>query len=348
MAEGLSSIGLLMAGATSVSNVVKDMAAKKVVDRHDLVASTFCIRFFTALVFVATVAARGMMGVVPVVRDGGALFGIASLHLAALLTYSIYLGIDVALVVCSTLLYYRAIQLTPISLCMPYISFTPVFLIVTGYVINGETTTATKGIGVILICIGSIAMHRRLFAQGWIEPIKAIWRERGCFFMLLAAVINAITNPIEKKLVLMADAFTQACAFGVGLFGMFALLYALRRASAGTVLRAVPGWTVLAGVLEAAGLLFQLSSHNHIAVVYTISIKRAGIVLVILVGWLVFKERGIGDKLIAASVMVVGVLILYLPVTLSQGITLGAGALAAMAFAFYLTRRATKLVEAVS
>ena len=71
-------------------------------------------------------------------------------------------------------------------------------------------------------------------------------------------------------------------------------------------------------------------------------------VLVILVGWLVFKERGIGDKLIAASVMVVGVLILYLPVTLSQGITLGAGALAAMAFAFYLTRRATKLVEAVS
>jgi len=67
-----------MAGATSVSNVVKDMAAKKVVDRHDLVASTFCIRFFTALVFVATVAARGMMGVVPVVRDGGALFGIAS------------------------------------------------------------------------------------------------------------------------------------------------------------------------------------------------------------------------------------------------------------------------------
>ena len=41
MAEGLSSIGLLMAGATSVSNVVKDISAKKVVDHHELIASTF-------------------------------------------------------------------------------------------------------------------------------------------------------------------------------------------------------------------------------------------------------------------------------------------------------------------
>jgi drug/metabolite transporter (DMT)-like permease len=144
----------------------------------------------------------------------------------------------------------------------------------------------------------------------------------------------------------MADPFTQACAFGIGLFGMFALMHALRRASARAVFRSVPGWTVLAGVLEAVGLLFQLSSHNYIPVVYTISIKRAGIVLVILVGWLVFKETGIGDKLIAASVMVVGVLILYLPVTLNQGITLGVVALAAMAIAFYSTRRAAKLAEA--
>ena len=56
------------------------------------------------------------------------------------------------------------------------------------------------------------------------------------------------------------------------------------------MLRTVPGWTVLAGVLEAVGLL-QSSSHNYIAVVYTISIKRAGIVLVILVGWLVFRRK---------------------------------------------------------
>ena len=41
--------GLLMAGATSISNVVKDISAKKVVDHHELIASTFWIRCLTAL-----------------------------------------------------------------------------------------------------------------------------------------------------------------------------------------------------------------------------------------------------------------------------------------------------------
>jgi hypothetical protein len=45
--------------------------------------------------------------------------------------------------------------------------------------------------------------------------------------------------------------------------------------------------------------------------------------------------------------MVVGVLILYLPVTLGQGIGLGSAALAGMALAFRLTRPSPQSVEAV-
>jgi uncharacterized membrane protein YdcZ (DUF606 family) len=146
----------------------------------------------------------------------------------------------------------------------------------------------------------------------------------------------------------MTDPFTQACGFGVGIFLSFALLFAVQRAPAGAVLRTVPGWAALAGVLEAVVLLFQLSSHNHIAVVYTISIKRAGIILVILLGWLVFKEKGIGDKLIAASVMVVGIAILYLPVTLEQGMALAAAALAGMALGLYATRHGESTARAAS
>ena len=47
----------------------------------------------------------------------------------------------------------------------------------------------------------------------------------------------------------------------------------------------------------------------------TVSIKRAGIILAVFAGWLFFREREITDKVIAASVMFCGVLILYLPLT---------------------------------
>lgn len=339
MVQTFSTIGLLMAGATSISNVVKDIAAKKVVDQHELIASTFWIRFFAAIAFVLALVGRAMLGSVPRFRsEGGELFGIDGLVLGAMPTYLIYLMIEVSMVAFSTLLYFRAIQVTPISLCMPYISFTPVFLIFTGQVMLGEMPPTEKLIGVLLIFIGSIAMHRTLFANGILEPIKAIWRERGCFYMLMVGFINSITNPIDKKLVTMTDAFTQACAFGAGMCIIFTILLIGSKADAGKVIRSVPLWAALAGALEAVALIFQLSSHNYIDVVITISIKRAGIILVVLLGWLVFKERDVGDKLIASSVMLVGVLIIYLPATLMQGWLIAALAVIAMLVAFSLTR----------
>jgi drug/metabolite transporter (DMT)-like permease len=349
MAQTLSTIGLLMAGATSVSNVVKDISAKKVVDHHELVASTFWIRLFAGIAFILALCGRMLLGNSPRFRDaGGALFGIDGLSLGPLPTYLIYLSIEVLLVAISTLLYFRALQVTPISLCMPYISFTPVFLIVTGNVILGELPATEKLIGVVMIFIGSIVMHRTLIANGWLEPIRAIWRERGCFYMLMVGFINSITNPIDKKLVTMTDAFTQSCAFGAGMCVFFTLLLFARKADAGKVIRSVPLWAALAGTLEAVALIFQLSSHNYIDVVITISVKRAGIILVVLLGWLVFKEKGIGDKLIASSVMLVGVLIIYLPVTFAQGVAIAAIALLAMSIAFYLTKPKVEIEQPVS
>jgi len=338
MADTLSSIGLLMAAATSVSNVVKDVGAKKVLDHQEVIASTFWIRLFAAVVFVGALLFRGWMGNVPVIKSGGFLFGIDGFDAGPIPTWLVYLTIEVILVAFSTILFFRAIQVSPISLCMPYISFTPVFLIVTGYLILGELPAQVKLIGVGLIFVGSIVMHRQLFSAGWLEPIKAIWRERGCFYMLIVGFVNSITNPIDKKLVGMTDAFTQGCSFGIGMVVFFSILAFARGADTRKVIREVPLWAMLAGALEAVALLFQLSSHNYIDVVITISIKRAGIILTVLLGWIVFKERNIGDKLVAASVMLVGVLVIYLPLTFAQGITLAVCALCVMGIVLYLTR----------
>ncbi|MBS1786997.1 MAG: EamA family transporter [Acidobacteria bacterium] len=344
MAETLSPVGLLMAGCTSISNVIKDISAKKVVDHHELFASTFWIRLFAGVTFLLALGWRVMSGNAPHFRnDGGEYFGIDGLLLGPMPTYLSYLAIEVLLVAGSTLLYFRAMQVTPISLCMPYISFTPVFLMVTGKIVNNENTTLEKGVGVVLIFVGSIAMHRLLFSSGWLEPIKAIWRERGCFYMLVVALVNAVTNPIDARLVRMTDAFVQAAAFGLGMVVFFTVLLIARKADAGKVIRSVPLWVALAGALEAVALIFQLSSHNYIAVVYTISIKRAGIILVILLGWLVFKERNVGDKLIAASVMLVGVLIIYLPVSLMEALLIAALAIGGMLLAFHFTKPKTEL-----
>lgn len=334
----LSPIGLVLAAALSVGNVCAEIARKKVMEHHELIAGTFWIRAFAALVFTLALAIRTLTGTSPVIRNSGFLFGISGLSIAPLAAFLIYLAIDVALISLAQILLMRALQVSPMSLCIPFMAFTPVFLIPMGYLVVGELPASIKLLGVCLIVIGSLIMHRRMFATGWSAPIRAIVKEKGSRYILLVAFILSVTNPIEKRLILMSDPLTQAFAYGLGLCIFFAALAWIRRADCGIVMRKTAGWAVLAGIMDAAALLLQLFTFSYLAVVITISIKRAGIVLAVLAGWLIFREREIADKLIAASVMLGGVLILYLPLNVIQVLFFAGFVLAGMAIALYATR----------
>jgi uncharacterized membrane protein len=281
---------------------------------------------------------RVLSGTPVEIRDGGALLGMAGLHLEPLPTYLVYLLLDVILVSVCNLLYFKALQVSPMSLCVPFLAFTPVFLIPTGYVMLGELPPAMKLLGVGLIVVGSLVMHWRLFAQDWLAPLRAIVRERGSRYMLMVALLFSITNPLDKKLVQMSDIYTLAFSYGTGMCVFFWLLALARREAVGAALRGNVKWTGTAGLAEGISVLLQFASYAFIDVVIAISIKRAGIVLSVFSGWLFFRERGITDKLIAASVMFAGVLILYLPLTAAQTAVVAAAALAAMAVALYLAR----------
>jgi uncharacterized membrane protein len=327
-----------MAATMSVTNVLTDVARKHALNKRDLMPATFWIRTAVTVVFALVLLWRVWGGVAIEIRDGGALFGIDSLHLAPIPTFLIYLLIDVILITAVMWLYFRALQISPLSMCVPFLSFTPVFLIPTGFIILGEIPSPLKAVGVGLIVVGSLVMHRRLFAEGWLAPVKAVFREKGSRYMLLVSFIFSVTNPLDKKLVTMSDVFVEAFSYGAGLSIAFWIMTRMQGGDFRAASRSNWKWISLAGILDAVSLLFQLASYTYIAVVITVSIKRAGIILSVFSGWLFFHERGITDKVIAASVMFCGVLVLYLPVTAMQAAAISAVTLTGMAAALYFTR----------
>jgi uncharacterized membrane protein len=338
MTAALSPVGLLMAATMSVTNVLTDVARKHALEKRDLIPATLWIRIAVTVVFGVALVWQIAHGSMPHIRDGGPLFGIAQLHFAPLPTFFVYLVLDVALITCVMWLYFRALQISPLSMCVPFLAFTPVFLIPSGFVMLGELPPPMKLLGVVLIVVGSLVMHRRLFAQGWLAPVKAVIREKGSRYMLMVSFIFSITNPLDKKLVLMSDVVTEAFAYGLGLCIAFFAWGVLQHADFRAAAHKNVKWISLAGLLDAVSLLFQLASYAYIAVVITVSIKRAGIILSVFAGWLFFRERGITDKVIAASVMFCGVLILYLPLSGIQTLLVVAATLIGMAVALYLTR----------
>jgi len=168
-----------MAASCSISNVMTDVARKHALERRDLIPATFWIRIVLAAIMGLVFLWRIGNGAQVVIRDGGALFGIAALHPAPIPVFLVYLTLDVLLITVVMWLYFaryrfrRSPCACPFSRSRRCFSFLPAFLIL------GELPLPSKAFGVALIVAGSLAMHRRLFAQGWLAPAKAVIREKA-------------------------------------------------------------------------------------------------------------------------------------------------------------------------
>ena len=246
---GFAPIGLLLAAAMSVTNVMTDVWRKRALDQRDLFPATFWMRVAVAAIFAIVLLVQILRGEPIVIRDAGLLFG--AFQLAPVPTFLIYLVLDVGLITIVMWLYFRALQISPLSMCVPFLAFTPVFLIPSTYIILGQKPEPIKLLGVALIVAGSLAMHRQLFAVGWLAPVKAVLENKGSRYMLIVALIFSLTNPLDAKLVKMSDVFTESFAYGVGLCISFYLLAKSQKGDFAAAARGNVKWIVLAGLFDA-------------------------------------------------------------------------------------------------
>jgi len=90
------------------------------------------------------------------------------------------------------ILYARAIKSSPLSLTIPMLAFSPLFLLLTSPLMLGEFPSSFGLIGILLIVVGTYSLGVRDVRQGWLAPFKALTREKGALMMLLVAVIYSV------------------------------------------------------------------------------------------------------------------------------------------------------------
>ena len=368
----MATIGLILACFGSVFNVLTDVSRKKVLD-HQFEATV--IGFWCkAIALLAYLAAVGVL-----LLCGGSLqlppMG-ESLHLSTGQAFSLYLFLSALCEGSAILLNYRALQVSPLSLCVPFMALTPVFLLPVGKFILHEQICAGMIVGVVLVVVGSLVINRQLFAHGWLEPAKAILRERGSRYMLMVALLLTCTAALDKWFVTSGGAaefgvrVSRSFSLAIGKCVVLMLFFALfawwrLRGNAAQLAaerpkhpwtaawRVAMAWLIFAGLFEAVVLVLQLTAVQFTVTAIVISIKRSGILLACVLGWFLFKERGITDRVIGSFVMIAGVLVFFLTKPNAQGealigfagaVGVAALALAGLAVALYLTRNWNKPV----
>jgi len=305
-------IGLVLACGCAASNALMDVAQKKALARQPLYPTMFCARMTVFATLSVVLLARMGLG------SGPPWQGLQSGLLQSPQVVAVLI-LDCVLVGCSALLYYRALQVSPLSLTVPFLTFTPVFLVVTSDLVLHERPTVGQIEGVAVVVLGSVLMYRSQFRFGWLEPVRALAREPGSRYMLLAALIMSLTNSLDKWLILRSGSYTFAWLYALCSCVFFSVVLLARLRVERPSFRHL-AWKaiVLAGVADAATLLLQFAALTHLRAVLTICIKRSGILATVIAGWLIFGESDIGERLTAACVMVVGAMMLYLSLNLVQ------------------------------
>ena len=214
--------------------------------------------------------------------------------------------------VVTTILYMKAISHSDLSLTVPMVAFTPLFLLVTSPIIVGEFPNLAGVLGVVLIVVGSYFLNIKEVQKGLLAPFRSLVSQKGPRYMLLVAFIWSLSSNFDKMGVNASSPLFWAIT--VNTFIAFAMmpvvLYKVRRQS----LDLITNWEkyLPIGMLGAATLIFQMLAINLTLVAYVISIKRTSAVLVVIAGSLFFKEKGTTYRLVGSLIMIAGVVLISL------------------------------------
>ena len=171
----VSSMGLFLSVGTSVSNVFTDVSRKKVLDRgYDAALISFWCKVVAFFAYGAGIAALIGSGTALGLPDLGAkLQSVAAGGVLVVPAHQHGAGghgdfVELA-----------GVQVSPISLCVPFMALTPLFLLPAGKFFLHESIAGGMVVGVSLVVIGSLVVNRQLFAHGLLEPVKAITANAG-------------------------------------------------------------------------------------------------------------------------------------------------------------------------
>lgn len=221
--------------------------------------------------------------------------------------FAIALPIEIITIV----LYIKALKLSPLSLTLPFLALTPVFLIFISYFILGEKVSIFGGSGIFLIATGSYLLNISELKKGILEPFKSITREKGSVLMIGVALLYSITSSMGK----MAIEHSSPLFFGITYFIALNLVFApigllmgkgdLKRFVNERKYRSL----ILPGLFYSIMVITHMTAMKLTKVAYMISVKRTSLLIGVIYGYLLFREEGIKGRMLGALLMFTGFVI---------------------------------------
>ncbi len=296
----------------AVSNAAYFILIKNYITTRDPGVLTALGFLFSALLLIAISGTRGFPALGPAWYSAVIISGILNI-----------IGLS---------LVFRAMESSDLSLSMPMLSFTPVFLIGTSYLLLHEVPSMAGIAGICIIVSGSYVLNIAAEHEHILDPVLSMIRNRGSWYMLIVAFLFAASVNYDKIAMLNSDPFL-GMAFTLLIisiaFGIFTLVSgtatgrSIRPGRDGAAFPAsLPGAgfsfrpyiipAFLTGILVSAECVSINYAYTLQIAPYVIAIKRLSIIFMVLYGTVICAEDEIRVRILGSVMMVGGAVIILL------------------------------------
>ncbi|KAF4318660.1 hypothetical protein BBO99_00006960 [Phytophthora kernoviae] len=211
-------------------------------------------------------------------------------------------------------LYNRAIQISTLSATVPFLSFTPAFLVVVAFLLLGEVPTISGVIGISIAVLGGFwlqgANDGHASKDLLVDTSNA---SKGSMYMIVVAFLWSISNAFDKIGVVNSSPLVYGATIQVIVAGGSYILQKMRvggeeiYAPIGQEVKIPWKFVILAGVTSVVAYYINLVATQFLEVSYVIAIKRSGCIWSVLMGRFLFRERNLRKKIPSILLMVLGV-----------------------------------------
>lgn len=209
-------------------------------------------------------------------------------------------------------LYMRAIREAPLYQTLPYLAFTPVITVATGWALLGERVSATGFGGIALVTAGAYLLNlehalARRGPRALLLPFRAMLVNPGPRWMLGVAALYSLTSVLGKG----ALQHVPPQFFGPFYLVLLGVVVTVPYLAANGGRAGVLGGRPLALLAVGGAMAVMVYAHflaiERVEVAYMISVKRTSLLFGILLGALFLGERHLRRNLLAGALMVAGV-----------------------------------------
>ena len=214
-------------------------------------------------------------------------------------------------IIASTL-YIKALKISPISIVVPFMSFAPVFMLLTSPLLLKEWPSITGATGVLLVTAGAYILHINRIQEGLLEPIKAIYKEKGPILVILAAFIFSIDTAFGKKAVAYSDPIFFSfyyCLFMALGYTPLALKSQWLKRNLSHVAKEPLLWGI--GLCFAIGVVCFLYAIREANIAYVSALGKISMIVAVIYGRIFFHEEGIRRKIAGVFLMILGIYLIF-------------------------------------